>query len=94
MIARIADVAGTLAESRIASGDFDLARDAAMTGLKVSPENEELSRLAMEALLGARRRGEASEIADAVIRLCDSLGVDPEPATLEIIGRVRGLIDA
>ena len=91
MISRIADVAVALAESELQAGEFEAARWAAAAGLRVSPENERLSCLAMDALLGARRRGEAMEIADAVVELCDKLGVDPQDETWETIRRVRGL---
>lgn len=91
MISRIADVAVALAENELQAGEYEAARSAAMAGLRVSPENEKLSCLAMDALLGARRRGEAMEIADAVVELCDKLGVDPQDETWETIRRVRGL---
>lgn len=94
MISKIADVAVSLARVNMADHEYEAARAAAMVGLKVSPENEELSRVAMEALLGAKRRSEAVALAERVVALCEDLGVDPEPETWDVIRRARGLQNA
>jgi hypothetical protein len=89
MVADISDVACELGRRRCQAKEFLSANVAINTALQLNPGYERLWRLRILACYAAGDRDGLRESIDAVWRSADTLGVDLEPDTLELIEQTR-----
>ena len=77
------------AERRLAAGDLDGARGAALRALDLEPASEPAARAAVRSLALAGDRGPAIEVADRLARELQRLGAALSAETQQLVDRVR-----
>jgi LuxR family transcriptional regulator, maltose regulon positive regulatory protein len=72
----------------VAANEFDEAERLAGRGVEVEPLNERATGALVRVLLERRRIGPAREVLLALLDELAEVGIDPEPATLDLIARL------
>lgn len=85
MTSAVVDVAHEVARRAQCAGDAALARQAAAIGLRAERGSELLWRDALRAEWLAGNRQGLEQVADRLTAICEELGSDPDPDTLDVL---------